>query len=325
MLLFSGLVDIPDDILESARLDGAAGFSLLRHIVLPMSLPVLFASFIFSINGTLKVFDSVFALTDGGPGNATTPLTLYMYRTAFQFSDYGYGCTIALLLTVLCLLVTLLIFRSSRRDNTSERATDHDRHPRHRRRPLAAGVPTAQPRTRHRVLKRVPAWLTIAFLILVTAYPLFWMFINSLKTHARLPEQPVVRAAPRPGLGQLRHAWETGNLATTITNRSSSTVPSLVFIVLLGTAAGFALEVLVFRGRGTILLLFLAGIMIPGQMIILPLFTAFFDLGITGSLLADDPHLHGRRTAADGVHDGDLLPRDPARDLRGRHPGRRVA
>lgn len=116
VLVFSGLLDIPDEIIESARIDGAKSFKLLRHIVLPMSLPILFASFIFSINGTIKVFDSVFALTGGGPGNSTTPLTLYMYRTAFQFSDYGYGSTIALLLTVMCLVVTLFIFRSSRRD-----------------------------------------------------------------------------------------------------------------------------------------------------------------------------------------------------------------
>jgi len=118
VLVFSGLMDIPDEVIESARIDGARGWSLLRHIVLPMSLPILFASFIFSINGTIKVFDSVFALTDGGPGSSTTPLTLYMYRTAFQYSDYGYGSTIALLLTIMCLIVTLLIFRSSRRDNT---------------------------------------------------------------------------------------------------------------------------------------------------------------------------------------------------------------
>ena len=118
VLVFSGLLDIPDEIVESARIDGAKTFSLFRHIILPMSLPILFASFIFSINGTIKVFDSVFALTGGGPGNSTTPLTLYMYRTAFQYSDFGYGSTIALLLTVMCLLVTLAIFRSSRRDNT---------------------------------------------------------------------------------------------------------------------------------------------------------------------------------------------------------------
>ena len=118
VLIFSGLLDIPEDIIESARIDGSRGWSLFRHIVLPMSLPILFASIIFSINGTIKVFDSVFAITGGGPGNQTTPLTLYMYRTAFQYSDYGYGSTIALLLTIMCLIVTIFIFRSARRDNT---------------------------------------------------------------------------------------------------------------------------------------------------------------------------------------------------------------
>ncbi|MGC4950253.1 carbohydrate ABC transporter permease [Streptomyces sp. DT224] len=118
VLLFAGLVDIPDEVLESARLDGASGLRLIRHIVLPLSLPVLMSSLIFSINGTLKVFDSVVALTNGGPGNGTTPLTLYMFQTSFTYSDYGYGSTIALLLTVVCLLVSLAVYRVSRRDIT---------------------------------------------------------------------------------------------------------------------------------------------------------------------------------------------------------------
>lgn len=118
VLLYAGLVDIPDELLESARLDGAGGWTLVRTMVLPLSLPVLLSSAIFSINGTLKVFDSVVALTHGGPGAATTPLTLYMFNTAFSYGDYGYGSTIALMLTILCLLVTLFIFRSARRDLT---------------------------------------------------------------------------------------------------------------------------------------------------------------------------------------------------------------
>ncbi|WP_326667264.1 carbohydrate ABC transporter permease [Streptomyces sp. NBC_01257] len=118
VLLFAGLVDIPDEVLESARLDGASGLRLIRHIVLPLSLPVLMSSLIFSINGTLKVFDSVVALTNGGPGNGTTPLTLYMFQTSFTYSDYGYGSTIALLLTVVCLMVSLAVYRVSRRDIT---------------------------------------------------------------------------------------------------------------------------------------------------------------------------------------------------------------
>lgn len=120
VLLYAGLVDIPDELIESARIDGAAGWKLIRSIVLPLSLPVLLSSIIFSINGTLKVFDTVVALTNGGPGNATTPLTLLMFRTSFTYGQYGYGSTIALMLTILCLLFTVFIFRSTRRDITKE-------------------------------------------------------------------------------------------------------------------------------------------------------------------------------------------------------------
>jgi multiple sugar transport system permease protein/raffinose/stachyose/melibiose transport system permease protein len=118
VLLYAGLIDIPEEIIESARLDGAAGWRLVRTIVLPLSLPVLISAIIFSINGTLKVFDSIYALTAGGPGSGTTPLTLLMYRTSFFYGDYGYGSTIALSLTILCLIVTAFIFRANRRDIT---------------------------------------------------------------------------------------------------------------------------------------------------------------------------------------------------------------
>ncbi|PPG08129.1 MULTISPECIES: carbohydrate ABC transporter permease [unclassified Rathayibacter] len=113
VLLYTGLLDIPDDVIEAASLDGASKGKLIRHVILPLSLPIVVSSAIFSINGTLKVFDSIYALTGGGPGTSTTPLTLYMYRTSFAGGDYGYGATIALLLTVMCLLVTAVIFRGS--------------------------------------------------------------------------------------------------------------------------------------------------------------------------------------------------------------------
>jgi raffinose/stachyose/melibiose transport system permease protein len=114
VLLYTGLLDIPDEIIESARLDGANGLKLVRHIVVPLSMPILLSSIIFSFNATLKVFDSLLALNNGGPGTSTAPLTLYMYRTAFEYAEYGYGSTIAVVLTLLCLVFTLAIFRSSR-------------------------------------------------------------------------------------------------------------------------------------------------------------------------------------------------------------------
>lgn len=115
VLLYAGLIEIPAEILESARVDGVGGIRLVWNIVLPLSLPVLISSTIFAANGALKVFDSILALTDGGPGYSTTPLTIYMFRTAFAYGDYGYGSTVALLLTAICLVVTLAIVRTNRR------------------------------------------------------------------------------------------------------------------------------------------------------------------------------------------------------------------
>ncbi|GAA1957317.1 carbohydrate ABC transporter permease [Microbacterium deminutum] len=136
-----------------------------------------------------------------------------------------------------------------------------------------------------RILRRIPVWITIIFLIVVSAYPLFWMFINSLKSNSEFLGSPSYALPKVWEWSNYGEAWVTGNLATTISNSIIVTMPSLALIVLLGTAAGFALEVLVFKGRALILLLFLAGIMIPGQMIVLPLFTAFFRIGITGTYL----------------------------------------
>jgi multiple sugar transport system permease protein/raffinose/stachyose/melibiose transport system permease protein len=118
VILFVGLLDVPNEIIESARMDGASGVSLVRRIVLPMSRPILMASLIFALNADLKVFDSILALNNGGPGTDTTPLNLYMYQTSFLYNNWGYGAAIAVLITALCLAVTLLVFRSLRRDLT---------------------------------------------------------------------------------------------------------------------------------------------------------------------------------------------------------------
>lgn len=119
VLLYAGLLDIPEETLESARLDGAGSWRLVRHIVIPLSLPILLSVIIFSFNATLKVFDTLLALNNGGPGNETTPLTLLMFKETFQFNEYGYGSTVALALTVLCFLVTIGVFKASRRDVTA--------------------------------------------------------------------------------------------------------------------------------------------------------------------------------------------------------------
>jgi multiple sugar transport system permease protein/raffinose/stachyose/melibiose transport system permease protein len=118
VLLYSGIIDIPVDLLEAARIDGARGWRLIRSVVLPLSLPILISAIIFSLNASLKVFDTIVALTNGGPGYQTTPITLLMFQTSFFYSSFGYGSSMAILISVMCLTVTAFIFKYSRRDLT---------------------------------------------------------------------------------------------------------------------------------------------------------------------------------------------------------------
>jgi raffinose/stachyose/melibiose transport system permease protein len=136
-----------------------------------------------------------------------------------------------------------------------------------------------------RLLRRVPSLVVIVVLLVVMGYPLVWMFINSLKTNTDFLNNPSYALPETWAWENYARAWETGNLAVTIGNSLLAVVPSVLIIALLGTAAGFALEVMVWKGRNTVLLTFLAGIMIPGQMILLPLFTAFINLKLSGSLV----------------------------------------
>ncbi|MGO4804210.1 carbohydrate ABC transporter permease [Arthrobacter sp. 2MCAF15] len=147
--------------------------------------------------------------------------------------------------------------------------------------------PAAPQRTRTspvKFIKRAPVQILIAILLVVEIYPLLWLFMGSFKTQDEFLNSPVWALPQNFNFDNYVEAWTTGNIATYVGNSLIATIPSLFLIVLFGVAAGFALEVLVWKGRSTVLLVFLAGIMVPGQMILLPLFSAYFQVGLTGTL-----------------------------------------
>jgi raffinose/stachyose/melibiose transport system permease protein len=147
--------------------------------------------------------------------------------------------------------------------------------------------PTVPDRRRPRnlkALKRVPVNLLVALLLVVEIFPLIWLFLGSFKTQDEFLNSPAWSLPQTFSFDNYAEAWTTGNLATYVGNSLIATIPSLFLIVLFGVAAGFALEVLVWKGRNAVLLTFLAGIMVPGQMILLPLFSAYFQVGLTGTL-----------------------------------------
>lgn len=111
VIFYGALMDIPDDILEAARIDGAGSFSLFRHILLPLLRPMVITCLVFSFSGTVKMFESSLALTGGGPGSATKSLSMYMYDVSFTYNNVGYGSVVAIVIFLICILGSMLINR----------------------------------------------------------------------------------------------------------------------------------------------------------------------------------------------------------------------
>lgn len=111
-LLFGiGLQSIPREPIEAARIDGASGWKLFRHITWPMLTPLTTVVVGLAIVGSLKTFDIVWAMTKGGPGRASETLALTMFKETFTEYRYGLGAALAVILTIVTVSSALLYLR----------------------------------------------------------------------------------------------------------------------------------------------------------------------------------------------------------------------
>lgn len=108
--------NIPIDVFEAARIDGANRGQYFRKIALPLLIPSVKSAAILSMVGSLKYFDLIYVMTGGGPGTSTELMATYMYKQSFKTYNMGYGSTVAcgmfLLITFLSLLTMKLLNRS---------------------------------------------------------------------------------------------------------------------------------------------------------------------------------------------------------------------
>lgn len=125
----------------------------------------------------------------------------------------------------------------------------------------------------------------IVIILVVEIYPLFWLLTSSLKSENAFVTQPLWSLPHKLEFSNYSAAWSTAHIPTDVTNSLIVTVSSVFVILLLGSGAAFALEVLIFRGRGSILFFIVGGLMVPAQLILLPLFEIYFKLGLNNSLL----------------------------------------
>jgi len=115
IIYLAGLQGVPTDLYDAAKVDGANLFQRFRYVTFPMMTPVIFYELVLSMISTFQYFTEAYVASGGtgGPVRSTLFYNLYLYQNAFKYFDMGYASTMAWILFIIVLGLTLLVFRSS--------------------------------------------------------------------------------------------------------------------------------------------------------------------------------------------------------------------
>jgi raffinose/stachyose/melibiose transport system permease protein len=117
VLLLAGLQGVPRELKEAASIDGAGPWEVTRRITLPLLAPTIRIWGFITVIGSLQIFDIVWILTGGGPGESSETIAVYLYTKGVEATDYGYASAIAVVLFAFCFVFALLYQRFAlRRD-----------------------------------------------------------------------------------------------------------------------------------------------------------------------------------------------------------------
>lgn len=109
LIYYAALKNIPESLIEAAKIDGAAPLQIALKIKLPLIMNVIKVTIVLAVVGSLKYFDLIYVMTDGGPNGASEVMASYMYHKAFKGFDFGYASAVGFFLLVICLVVTFFI------------------------------------------------------------------------------------------------------------------------------------------------------------------------------------------------------------------------
>ena len=111
LLLLSGLMAIPQEYLESARVDGASAWQEIKHVVLPLLKTISVVAILFRALDVLRIFDVVYVLTYGGPGTSTEVASFYVYITSFEYWRIGYGAALSWVLMIILSVLAMIYLK----------------------------------------------------------------------------------------------------------------------------------------------------------------------------------------------------------------------
>lgn len=120
LLLSTGLSNVPESIIESAKIDGAVAWQRLIFIIIPMIKPAILSVLVLGFVYTFKVFDLVFTMTAGGPVNSTEVLSTYSYLLSFKYYYFSQGASVANILALFLIIVSFIYVRLTSKEEVGE-------------------------------------------------------------------------------------------------------------------------------------------------------------------------------------------------------------
>jgi multiple sugar transport system permease protein len=308
--MLAGMQAIDKELYEAAEIDGANAWERFLNITLPGLRYVVAVATLLSTIWTFNGFETIFLLTGGGPGTATTVYSIKAYTTAIRGLRFGPGTAIALSLTPMLAFFILLLSRYMRRDVAAEQQAEtwQDK--------VLNGVgavisligaviafpialvfraasalfPVQQmggrSQKRTRLLGDIGRGIGLALMLTFILFPFYWIIVTAFKTELQI-SQRVDIFWPNPWTtDQFRRLFFDEPFFLWFRNSATVAVSTTLLAVLFASLGGYALARLRFLGAQTMTTALLITYLLPGALMFIPLYGILASLGVTNSLWA---------------------------------------
>lgn len=309
ILLLASLKTIPNSVYHAARMDGATAWQAFRHVTLPSIRNTLLVVGVLSLILSLQTFDVLFTLTGGGPGQSTTVIIYYIYRSTIGTLSFGYSSALAVFLFVVVALSSclLLLFRVRRRKGTEENVhaipgtpaslspaiiaeSVHD----HDRAPLAPRSAEVVRRRRRRQIpqpvRRFGLGVACGVLLVWMLGPIVWIAIASVQPEGAVTSRPPDLTADLQ-LGRYADLLSSSEWQHSILVSVQITIAVTVAALVLGALAAYPLARLDLPGKRVVLGVLIGTQMVPAIVLAIPLLLMFREVGLrdttAGLVIAD--------------------------------------
>ncbi|MCI2416031.1 ABC transporter permease subunit [Saccharopolyspora sp. K220] len=313
----AGLKAIDAHLYEAAAVDGADAWQRFLHITLPGLRYVIVVTTLLSSIWTFNNFDLIWLLTQGGPGQATTPYVLVAYTKAIQQLQYGAGAAVALVMVPIVGVLVFILARYLRNQGPGVKEGAISRFVVRYRRPLTwiglvalvvslvvlrpsiawkaavglaiivglgvlfgrfAGGTNFTGGPPRQVSRRIPAWLAMAVVLLFVVGPLYWIVVTAFKTDTQITSRANDLFPVPWSLEQFTTLFDEQPFGTWFLNTILVSGVATALTMVFAALAGYALARLRFRGAQTLTGAVLITYVMPGALLFIPLYQLLSDL-----------------------------------------------